>query len=218
MIKNYLLIPILLFYYNTQAQTANTLQQKITQLSNQSDLSGFTVSIVNADSVLFSKGYGYSNKEQKVPYQTDHVQIIASISKTWIGLALMQCVEQGKFSLDTDVNDLLPFKVINPNYPNQPITVRHLATHTSSIIYSIPDHDKIVFEEKPNMKHFRGREKRVVNKILKNLEKRKQIEHKIAKLAYIFLSTNIQSDEFINSSRVRAQIKESNCGSPIVAN
>jgi CubicO group peptidase (beta-lactamase class C family) len=168
MIRNFLLISGLLFFHNVQAQTANTLQQKITQLSKQSDLAGFTVSIVNSDSVLFSKGYGYSNKEQKVPYQTDHVQIVASISKTWIGLALMQCVEQGKFSLDTDVNDILPFKVINPNYSKEPITVRHLATHTSSIIYSIPDHDKIVFEEKPDMKHFRGREKRVVNKVLKN--------------------------------------------------
>jgi CubicO group peptidase (beta-lactamase class C family) len=168
MTKNFLLTSILLFCYSAIAQNSNVLHEQVLQLSKQSGLSGFTVSILNADSVLFSRGYGYANKEQNITYQTDHVQIVASVSKTWIGLALMQCVEQGKISLDTKVNDVLPFEVTNPNYPNQPITVRQLATHTSSIIYSIPAYEKIVFEERPDMELFEGREKKVVKKILKN--------------------------------------------------
>jgi len=45
----------------------------------------------------------------------------------------MKAIEDGYLSMDTKVNDVLPFKVIHPKYPNVPITVWHLVTHTSGI-------------------------------------------------------------------------------------
>lgn len=45
----------------------------------------------------------------------------------------MRAVQDGKLSLDEDINKYLPFKVANPAFPNEPITLRQLATHTSSI-------------------------------------------------------------------------------------
>jgi CubicO group peptidase (beta-lactamase class C family) len=45
----------------------------------------------------------------------------------------MRAVQDGKLSLDDDINKHLPFKVANPYFPNEPITLRQLATHTSSI-------------------------------------------------------------------------------------
>lgn len=42
-------------------------------------------------------------------------------------------VEQGRLDLDTDINTYLPFKITNPHSPKTPITLRHLATHTSGI-------------------------------------------------------------------------------------
>jgi len=45
----------------------------------------------------------------------------------------MKAFEEGKLTLDEAVNDILPYKVSNPKFPNKPITIRHLATHTSSI-------------------------------------------------------------------------------------
>ena len=45
----------------------------------------------------------------------------------------MQLVEQGKLSLDADVNEVLPFPVRNPKHPKVPITLKHLLTHTSGI-------------------------------------------------------------------------------------
>ena len=63
---------------------------------------------------------------------------IASISKTFTGVSIMKAVEQGKVSLDEDINSYLPFKVINPNFPNEKITLRHLATHTSGLADRYP--------------------------------------------------------------------------------
>jgi CubicO group peptidase (beta-lactamase class C family) len=48
-------------------------------------------------------------------------------------VALMRAIQEGKLSLDEDINTYLPFKVINPHQPNEKVTLRHLATHTSGI-------------------------------------------------------------------------------------
>lgn len=45
----------------------------------------------------------------------------------------MKAVEDGKIVLDDPINDYLPYQVINPYFPNTPITIRQLANHTSSI-------------------------------------------------------------------------------------
>ena len=58
---------------------------------------------------------------------------IGSISKTFTGVCLMKAVEDKKVSLDEDINTYLPFKVINPFFPNEKITLRNLATHTSGL-------------------------------------------------------------------------------------
>jgi CubicO group peptidase (beta-lactamase class C family) len=58
---------------------------------------------------------------------------VGSIAKTVTGVAMMRAVQEGKLSLDQDINTYLPFRVVNPHYPNERITLRHLATHTSGI-------------------------------------------------------------------------------------
>ena len=50
-----------------------------------------------------------------------------------VALAVMQLVEAGRLDLDADINTYLPFKVVNPHHPNERITLRHLATHTSGM-------------------------------------------------------------------------------------
>ena len=46
---------------------------------------------------------------------------------------LLQQVEQGKLALTDDVSDLLGFKVRSPRFPDTPITLEMLLSHTSSI-------------------------------------------------------------------------------------
>lgn len=67
---------------------------------------------------------------------------VASVSKMFTVFAILQLVEQGKLSLDDDAGELLGFELRNPNQPHEKISVRMLASHTSSIrdgkIYSLP--------------------------------------------------------------------------------
>lgn len=58
---------------------------------------------------------------------------IASVSKFVTTLGTMKMVEQGRLSLDTDISDYLGYRLRNPNFPDRPITLRMLLTHTSSL-------------------------------------------------------------------------------------
>jgi CubicO group peptidase (beta-lactamase class C family) len=79
--------------------------------------------------VLFQKGYGYADVEEKKPVLPDQTLFRpGSISKLFTATAVMQLVEQGKLDLDRDINDYLDFS-IPKTYPAS-VTLRQLLTHT----------------------------------------------------------------------------------------
>src|SRR5215211_1330131 len=97
------------------------------QLRNRS-IAGAVVSVVKDGQVLFQKGYGYSDLEEKRPVLPDQTLFRpGSISKLFTATAVMQLVEQGRLDLDRDINDYLDFS-IPKTYP-EPITLRQLLTH-----------------------------------------------------------------------------------------
>ncbi|MDC8004350.1 serine hydrolase [Aureisphaera galaxeae] len=122
-------------FHLTAERTArlDSLNVFFTQKANEDILPGFAVSIFSKDTVFLSKGYGFANMEKQLRYNPQTVQMIASVSKTLIGVALMKAVEEGKLSLDAPINEYLPYQVVHAHFPDSLITVRHLATHTSGI-------------------------------------------------------------------------------------
>ena len=112
---------------------AKELDTKLTEIAEKGHLPGFGVAIVSKDKTLYQKGYGYADLANKKPYTKNTVQNIGSVSKTFIGVSLMKLVERGKLILMTRISDILPFKITNPYYPESPITIRQLATHTSTL-------------------------------------------------------------------------------------
>ncbi len=89
--------------------------------------------IIKDGKIIWSKGYGYYDRSEQKPATTDTNYLLASITKTIVGTALMQLYEQGLFGLDDDVNTFLPFDLQNSNFPDDPITFRMLLSHTSSL-------------------------------------------------------------------------------------
>jgi len=113
--------------------SSEKLNQELSSTFKNSSIPGMAVTIINKEKVLYQNEFGYADIATKTPYTQYTIHNIGSISKTFIGIAIMQLVEQGKLTLDTKINDILPFKVQNPNHSEKPITIRQLATHTSSI-------------------------------------------------------------------------------------
>ncbi len=102
------------------------------------DIAGAVIVVVKDGNVLVSKGYGYANVKGRTPVSPGATLFRpGSISKTFTWTAVMQLVEQGKLSLDRDINDYLDFQV--PHTFGRPVTMRNLMTHTSGFEEVIKD-------------------------------------------------------------------------------
>lgn len=94
---------------------------------------GLAVAVVDNDVIVYENTMGYKDLDAKEPWEKGDVLRIASISKSFVATSILQLVEQGKLSLDADVSDIMGFVIRNPKYPDTPITVRMLLSHTSSM-------------------------------------------------------------------------------------
>lgn len=112
----------------------DSLTQTIDTAYSMGLLKGFSVAVVDEDNLLYHKGFGYRDLDTSFLYTSSTVQPVGSVSKTFIGVALMKAIELNILKLDDPINKYLPFKVSNPNHPNTDILVEHLAYHSSSII------------------------------------------------------------------------------------
>lgn len=94
------------------------------------DIAGAVVSVVKDGEVLLLKGYGVADVATGAAVDANETMFrVGSISKMFTATAVMQLVEAGKLRLDRDVNDYLDFGI--PATFSQPITLRHLLTHTA---------------------------------------------------------------------------------------
>jgi CubicO group peptidase (beta-lactamase class C family) len=121
------------YYKKSSVSNVDSLTSKLTEIYKKGQINGLSVSIVTPKGVRYSNGFGYSDLSKKAKYTPNTIQNIGSVSKTLIGIALLKAQEMGKLNLDDSINKYLPFKVRNPFYSDIPITIRHLATHTSTI-------------------------------------------------------------------------------------
>ena len=110
------------------------LDKALARLQEEAQFPGFAVAIVSAQGVLYQNAFGWANIAKDLPYTVDTIQPIGSVSKTLIGVALLKAIEHGYFTLESPINDLLPFRVTNPHARDKSIKVKHLATHTASIV------------------------------------------------------------------------------------
>ena len=130
----------------------DSLRAELSEIHKEGHINGFAVAIVNGDGTLYSQGIGLADIETNLPYTTNTIQNIGSVSKTFIGISLLKAQEQGKLNLDDPINDYLPFEIRNPHHPDIAITIRHLATHTSTILDGdYYDQKAYVLKDKPDV-------------------------------------------------------------------
>ena len=110
------------------------LTRDLQQLQQKSGFPGLAVARIDLSDEPYLQAFGLADLRTKTRYTVDSVQNVGSVSKTVVGLALVKAISLGYFTLDTPINDILPFRVRNPRGADTPITVRHLVTHTSGIV------------------------------------------------------------------------------------
>ena len=95
-------------------------------------IAGATISVVQNGQVVLKKGYGFANLEQRKPVDPDKTLFrIASISKTFTWIALMNEIESGHMRLDGPVNLYLPEPLqLKDQGKKTPVRLKDLLTHT----------------------------------------------------------------------------------------
>lgn len=115
-----------------KAQNANA-EAEFTAAMEKYNAVGAAVAVVKEGKVIYTHSFGLKDLENKKPLTDQDIFRIASISKSFSATSIMQLVEAGKISLDDDFGDLVGFKIRNPKFPDQKITLKMALSHTSSL-------------------------------------------------------------------------------------
>ena len=122
----FLFIAIVSFGQNRQIE--KKLDGLLTQQFKQNQ-PGCEVLVAKQGKIIYKKAFGSADIELNVPMKPDMVFNLASITKQFTAVAVMQLVEQGKISLHDSIQKYFP------DFPSKKytITIENLLTHTSGI-------------------------------------------------------------------------------------
>jgi CubicO group peptidase (beta-lactamase class C family) len=114
--------------------SSKTLTENISRLMEFYEKSGQfsgTILVAQDGNILYEDAFGWANREWRIPNTIDTKYRIASITKQFTAVLVMQQVEKGRLQLDGKVSDYLS------DYPERNgarITIRHLLSHSAGII------------------------------------------------------------------------------------
>jgi len=100
-----------------------------------------TVLVAKKGEVIYKKAFGYADREWNIPVTLDTKFKIASLSKSFTALAVLQLVQEGKIKLNGTIKDYIP------DYSGMlgdSITIHRMLTHTSGIPSNLDPKEELV--------------------------------------------------------------------------
>ena len=113
----------------TGAQVADSIRTYMEECRTM----GLATVLFKGDDILYMNALGWRDKKGGDPLDVNDIFKIASMSKSFSAVSILQLIDEGKLSLEDDVSDLLGFPVRHPKWPDIPITLKMLLSHTSSM-------------------------------------------------------------------------------------
>lgn len=167
--KIFVLFPILVIAFAAQAQLPATSASRagfdparleglhaITKRFVDEGKHAGAITLLARDGKLVDfQTYGYRDLEQRLPMERDTICRIYSMSKIITSVGVLILFEEGRFNLDDPVSKYLPelkdMKVMTGGTSDAPeleplkrtVTIKHLLTHTSGLIYDFTGGDEI---------------------------------------------------------------------------
>ncbi|CAO3438404.1 serine hydrolase domain-containing protein [Azospirillum endophyticum] len=97
---------------------------------------GAVVLVSRNGQAVYARAAGFADREAGKPMEIDTLFRLSSVSKIFVSVTAMVLVRKGKLSLDAPVTAWLPdFRPPSPDGEVQPITIRHLLSHTAGLGY-----------------------------------------------------------------------------------
>lgn len=108
-----------------------------------------TVAVAQHGKIIWEEGFGWANREERIPATENTMYSLASISKTMTASALMTLVQAGRIDLDKPINDYLGDAKLKARIGNaDDATVRRVANHSSGL----PLHYQFFYSDEPYQK------------------------------------------------------------------
>jgi CubicO group peptidase (beta-lactamase class C family) len=107
----------------------------LAQLMEKIRVPGVSVAVIKDFEIHWAKGYGIADVTSGAPVTTDTIFQAASISKPTAAMGVMRLVQDGKMSLDADINTYLKsWKLPSGEHTrDRQVTLRSLLSHTSGL-------------------------------------------------------------------------------------
>ncbi len=134
--KTILLISFLFLGNSLFSQTTKQLEHLDNYYQKALDewhIPGMAIAIVKDGKIVFSKGYGYANLEQKTKVDANTLFSIASNSKAFTASALAQLVDAKKIKWTDKVTDYLPYFKLYDDYTTNNTTIEDLLCHRNGL-------------------------------------------------------------------------------------
>jgi D-alanyl-D-alanine carboxypeptidase len=113
------------------SNTMRTLDRFIAGYCAALNAPGLTLGLANGDGETRTAAYGYVDLAAKIPVSTSHLFEIGSITKSFVGLTILQLHDEGKVDLQAPIRSYLPWLSMETSYGE--ILVHHLLTHSSGM-------------------------------------------------------------------------------------
>lgn len=101
---------------------------------SENEITGLSIALIDDQKVVWQKGFGYADLENKIAATPETVYRAGSIAKVFTSAATMQLAEQGKIDIDQPLVKALPEFTIKTRFSDAaPVTPRNVMTHHSGL-------------------------------------------------------------------------------------
>lgn len=169
----------LLLWFGLQSKAQVNIQSidSIVQNAVTNDLFEGTVLVAENGNIIYQESFGFIDENKAIQVDNSTSFGIASITKMFTAIIILQLIEEGKFQLDDKLDMLLPdYKIPRSNK----ISIHHLLLHISGL----PNENDEIYAQSTSPKEF-------VSKTLEN--KRSRLgEFNYANIDYVLLGMIIE--------------------------
>lgn len=127
--------------YIDKSYTLRELQDSIQKILIKTKTPGAGIVMLSGDNVILLKGLGKADIENDIDVNENTMFRLGSVSKLFVGLAILKLQEEGILNLKDTVSNLIPdLKIINTWEDQYPIRIENLLEHTAGLSdYSIAE-------------------------------------------------------------------------------
>lgn len=141
MVFSILFSPLIIYATNYEGQKINHLtngereeiEKLIEENMSKGNIPGLSVNIVKEDKIVYQRGFGYSDIDEKSPITSQSLFELASNSKAFTALGILSLEKSGQIDINDEVTKYIPWLKVKYKGEETPLTIEQILHQTSGI-------------------------------------------------------------------------------------